>query len=53
MGAVVLAHVDHFRSLGYRTESCLADGFRTAHKGDDGAIGGLAGVYVEQTYALH
>ena len=52
MGAMMAAHVYQLARRLHGTESGLADSLRLADKGDDGAVGGLAGVYVEQQHAL-
>ena len=52
MGAVVVAHVDEFSGFLHHAESGLACLFGLAHKGDDGAVGGLAGIYIKEFYSL-
>ena len=49
--SVVLAHVDYLRGFFNSPESGFDHGFRFAHKGHYGAVGGLARVYIKQTNA--
>ena len=49
---VVLAHVDELSGLPHGLEGCFHDGSRFAHEGDDGAVGGLSGVDVEESDAF-
>ncbi len=51
MGSLVLAHVDEFGGLLHSLESGFDDRFGAADEGDDGAVGGFAGVDVEQADA--
>ena len=50
--AVVVAHVDEFASLFHQLEGCFDHRVGVAHKGDHGAVGGLAWVNIEQFHAL-
>ena len=50
--AAVLHHVDELAGLPNRAERRLGDGGRCADEGDDGAVGRLARVDVEQLDAL-
>ena len=52
MGAVVVAHVDEFSGFLHHAESGLASLLGLAHKGDDGAVGGLAGVHIKEFHTL-
>ena len=45
---MVLAHVDELGCLAYALECGLGNSLGRAGKGDYGAVGGLAGVDVEQ-----
>ena len=49
---VVLAHVDHLSGFAHGAECGFHHGVGVAHEGDDGAVGGLARVDVEQAYAF-
>ena len=51
MGTVVQPHVNQFASLPHGTERRFAHGFGLAHEGDDGAVGGLARIDIQQTDA--
>jgi hypothetical protein len=51
--ALVLAHVYHLRCFFDGQISRLNHGLRCAHEGDDRAVGGLAGVNVQEADALH
>ena len=44
----MLPHIDEFGSTAHRLKRCIANGFRFTHKGDNGAVGGLAWVHVEK-----
>ena len=53
MGTMVLPHVYHLACYLDGTEGCLADGLRFTDKGDDGTVGGLTWVNVEQEHAFY
>ena len=48
MGTMMTAHVDETACKGYSAKSRFADGFGRTDKGNNGAIGGLSGIYVEE-----
>ena len=48
VGAVVLRHVDELGGFLDHLVGGLEDGLGLTDEGDDGAVGGLAGVYVEE-----
>jgi hypothetical protein len=52
MGTVMPAHVNEFTRRADGTEGGFANGLRLTNKSDDGTVGGLTGVNVEQQYAL-
>ena len=51
--AGVAAHVDELSCASHAAESGLHHGLGLADEGDDGAVGGLSGVYVEHFHAFH
>ena len=47
MGAVVLSHIDELLGLCGPAEGGLADRTGFSYKSDDGAVGGLSGIYIQ------
>ncbi len=52
MGAVMLGHVDEFGGFLHHLIGGFEDGLGLADEGDDGAVGCLAGVDVEELHAI-
>ena len=52
MGTMMMSHVDETAGKGNSAKCRFADGFGRSDKGNNGAIGGLSGIYVEQLDAF-